>query len=97
MSHGTDVISEEQVQHLNVLAQAEGLREDDVQWLLRHYNLASVRDIPPTLYPEIVGEGSVPDMDMGSSNLLRINEIRALASRSETPPNIRLSGRTRTG
>jgi methylglyoxal synthase len=25
-------------------------------------------------------------MDMGSSNLLRINEIRALASRSETPP-----------
>jgi hypothetical protein len=56
MSHGTDVISEEQVQRLARLAQAEGLREDDVQWLLRQYNLASMRDIPPTLYPEIVVE-----------------------------------------
>jgi hypothetical protein len=56
MSHETDVIAEEQVQRLAELAQAQGLREDDVQWLLRQHQLASFRDIPPTLYPQIVEE-----------------------------------------
>jgi hypothetical protein len=56
MSHETEVISEEQVQHLEQLAQGLGLREDDVHWLLRQHNLASFQAIPPTLYPQIVVE-----------------------------------------
>jgi hypothetical protein len=56
MSHGTDVISEEQVQHLEQLTQGQGLHEDDVQWVLRQHNLSSLRAIPLTLYPQIVIE-----------------------------------------